>query len=240
MIALFTDFGLTDPYVGQMHAVLALQAPGTPVIDLFHGLPDFNVRVASYLLPAYTRNFPLDTIFVCVVDPGVGSPRKPLIMHVNGCWYVGPDNGLFRVLWRQFPQAKIFEIAWRPNYLSSSFHGRDLFAPVAAMLARGQAVASKPCGLSDHHDWPPDSPEIVYIDHYGSVITGLRGNGRSKESVITIGNHKISYARVYSEANTHQPFWHENSNGLIEIAINQGRAASFLKVNVGDQFEITT
>ena len=98
MIVLFTDFGIQDPYVGQLKSVLEQKSPGTPVIDLMHQVPDYNIRAAAYLLPAYVNEFPPNSIFVCVVDPGVGGERIPCVAQIDQRWFVGPENGLFSVL----------------------------------------------------------------------------------------------------------------------------------------------
>ena len=104
MIAIFTDFGVQGPYLGQMRAVLLAQAPGVPVVDIFPDLPSFNVQVAAYLLPAYSQYLPDDSVSVCVVDPGVGSDRRALVVRADSRWYVGPDNGLFSILIRRAAQ----------------------------------------------------------------------------------------------------------------------------------------
>src|SRR5882757_10859172 len=137
MIALFTDFGLSGPYTGQMVAVLQQTAPGVPVIQLFADAPAGNPKAAAYLLAAYAAWFPPGTVFLCVVDPGVGGARAPLMIDADGRWYVGPDNGLFELLLRRAKSAQTRAITWRPEKLSASFHGRDLFAPAAAQLAKG-------------------------------------------------------------------------------------------------------
>ena len=188
MIALFTDFGLHDPYVGQLHAVLAQQAPGVPVINLFHAAPNYDIRAAAYLLPAYTALFPPETIFVCVVDPGVGGARRALMVRADGCWYIGPDNGLFHILARRAHELDCREILWRPPQLSASFHGRDLFTPVAAMLARAEPPASRPAVLTPPPgDWPDDLTRILYIDHCGNAVTGIRGDRLNRDNVILAG-----------------------------------------------------
>jgi len=140
MIALFTDFGWQGPYVGQIKAVLMQLASQQPVIDLMHDVPAFQPRAASYLLASLVKKFPVETVFLAVVDPGVGSrQRRPCVVSADGRWYVGPDNGLFNVIANQAAEYKVWEITWRPDALSDSFHGRDLFAPVAAQLANGQS-----------------------------------------------------------------------------------------------------
>lgn len=236
MIALFTDFGLTDPYVGQLHAVLAREAPGVPVIDLFHAVPAFNIRAAAYLLPAYVRDFPPGTVFVCIVDPGVGGARQPIMLRAGGCWYVGPDNGLFEMVKRRAGEHECRVIRWRPPRLSASFHGRDLFAPVAARLARGEMPDSEPSALSHPEEapWPDDLAEILYVDRYGNGITGLRAAAVRPEQGFRVGAEVVKYARVFSEAPPGAAFWYENANGLVEIAISRGSAAARLGLKPGD------
>src|SRR6202051_1160043 len=131
MIVLFTDFGLEGPYTGQVKAVLHRSAPGIPVIDLFADAPAGNPRAAAYLLAAYAVWFPTETVLLSVVDPGVGGTRAPVVVESDGRWYVGPENGLFELVRRRGRAVKSWEIDWRPEALSASFHGRDLFAPVA-------------------------------------------------------------------------------------------------------------
>ena len=235
MIALYTDFGLADPYVGQLHAVLAVQAPDTPVIDLFHAVPDFDIRAGAYLLPAYAMPMPAGTVFVCVVDPGVGGERRPLVLQADDHWYVGPDNGLFEIVARRAVRSRCWLIQWRPERLSTSFHGRDLFAPVAAQLARGQmppceeTVLTPPPGPR----WPDDFSQIIYIDHYGNLVTGLRAERVSTDTVMLLGQHRLTYAPVFAAVAAGQAFWYENANGLVEVAINQGRAVDVLGVRLG-------
>ncbi len=236
MIALFTDFGLHDPYVGQLHAVLAQAAPGVPLIDLFHAVPNYDIRAAAYLLPAYTASFPPDTVFVCVVDPGVGGARRAVMLHIASSWYVGPDNGLFHILACRSHATDCHEVLWRPAQLSATFHARDLFAPIAAMLAAGEMPLSRPTTLTPPPgEWPEDLARIVYIDHYGNAITGLRSGPVSRSAAIHAHGHKLHYARTFSEAPPGVGFWYDNANGLVEIALANGSAARNLELNVGDQ-----
>ena len=234
MIVLFTDFGLHGPYVGQMHAVLAQQAPGIPVIDLFHDVPTHDIRAGAYLLPAYAQGFPPETVFVAVVDPGVGGSRRALLVRADHRWYVGPDNGLFHPLMRRATELECREIRWAPERLSASFHGRDLFAPVAARLARGQFPESGPVEpVTPAGDWPDDLAEVVYIDRFGNVLTGLRARLLPPVASLQAGSVTIPHARTYGEVPVGQLFWYENSNGLAEIAANRARAAEILNITVG-------
>jgi S-adenosylmethionine hydrolase len=239
MIVLFTDFGLAGPYVGQMKSVLLQQAPATPVIDLMHDAPTYDPQAAAYLLASLVSEFPRNCVFLCVVDPGVGSQRKPLIARINQRWFVGPDNGLFNIVARHalgHSEIKWWEISWQPEKMSASFHGRDLFAPVAAMLANGKAPPGKPFDISPDHlrDWPSDLEKIIYIDHFGNAMTGIRAASFDNNQIIAAGDQQLCRARTFADVATGQGFWYENSNGLVELAVNQGRADQILQLKIGD------
>jgi len=235
MIVLFTDFGLEGPYIGQMKAVLHQGAPEAKVIDLFSDVPVCNPTSASYLLAAYAVDFPPETVFLAVVDPGVGSDRDAVIMHADSRWFVGPDNGVLNTVAALGKDVKWWEITWRPEKLSASFHGRDLFAPVAAMLARGDPppgeIIDPPAGASN---WPTDLARVIYIDHFGNAITGIRASSCSEDQTLKINDHVISHARTFSDVEHDQTLWYENANGLVEIAVNKGRADHVLDINIGD------
>jgi S-adenosylmethionine hydrolase len=229
MIVLFTDFG-SGPYTGQMRAVLARDAPGVAVIELMSDAPSFAPRASAYLLAALASAFPRDAVFLAVVDPGVGGPRPPVIAEADGQRFVGPGNGLFEIVLRRANSAKLSEIAWRPEKLSTSFHGRDLFAPIAAQLAHGKKIACKDEVPPRYPDWPDDLAEIVYIDHYGNAMTGLRASALPRGATL----NGLARAETFSSAKRGEAFWYENANGLAEIAVNQGSAAAPLGLAVGD------
>jgi S-adenosyl-L-methionine hydrolase (adenosine-forming) len=236
MIVLFTDFGLAGPYTGQVQAVLHQSAPGVPVISLFADLPPAKPKPAAYLLAAYSTWFPADSVFVCVVDPGVGSQRRALVVAIDGRRFVGPENGLFELVLRRATTPRCWEITWQPGVASASFHGRDLFAPVAGRLARGEPPASlaQPVTPVRHPDWPDDLAEIVYIDHYGNAITGLRGDAAvPPHTELVAGGHSLRSARTFSAVPDAAAFWYVNSNGLVEVAVNGGRADRALGLSVG-------
>lgn len=235
MIVLFTDFGWQDPYVGQVHAVLAREAPGVPVIDLLHAVPAYHVRAGAYLLAAYVEYFPRDSIFVCVVDPGVGGPRRPLVLEAAGRVYVGPDNGLLRIVARRAGDGAAHEILWRPARLAPTFHGRDLFAPVAARLARGEAIPRRPVDPIDTPDpaWPDDLAQVIYVDHYGNAVTGLRGEVVPPSAVLEAGGQRLTRAEYFDQRRPGEVFWYVNANGLVEIAACRASAATRLGVAVG-------
>jgi S-adenosylmethionine hydrolase len=239
MIVLFTDFGLYGPYTGQMKAVLHRMAPGIPVIDLFADAPVGRPKASAYLLAAYAAWFPAGTVFLCVVDPGVGGMRRAMILKADDQWYVGPDNGLFELVQRRARQALTWDIDWKPQRLSASFHGRDLFAPVAAVLARGEPPPGLPSAdASDRKpDWPDDLGEIVYVDHFGNAMTGLRAAMLPANARLAASNRVLERARTFSDLPPGTAFWYENSNGLAEIAVNQGRADLTLGIALGTKVE---
>ncbi|MEX2616339.1 MAG: SAM-dependent chlorinase/fluorinase [Alphaproteobacteria bacterium] len=240
MILLFTDFGFEGPYVGQMKAVLASAAPGETVIDLMHDAPRHDPRSAAYLLAALVPDMPPGAICVAVVDPGVGGARPLVIVEADGRWFTGPGEGLFEILQRQAESARQWRIDWRPPRLSPSFHGRDLFAPVAARLARGEvpAVTERTDGWRTDPsrpgaDWPDDLPAILWFDRFGNAVTGLRGASCDSGTVIRVGDTVVRHARVFSAVPRGEIFWYENSSGMVEIAVNCGSAADVLNLHAG-------
>ncbi len=237
MIVLFTDFGGPGPYLGQMHAVLTRHAPEVPVIELFTDAPAFDAKASAYLLAAYAGGFAKGDVFVCVVDPGVGGPRAPLAVEADGRWYVGPDNGLLALVVRRSESAQAWEITWRPERLSASFHGRDLFAPVAAELARGTLHPNTPRAVPAE-DWPDDLAQVVYIDGYGNAITGLRAQVLASDNILRVGGRQIASARTFCDVAPGTAFWYENANGLAEIAVNCGRADDILGLAIGSEIYI--
>jgi S-adenosylmethionine hydrolase len=235
MIVLFTDFGLHGPYTGQMKAVLHRMAPGVPVVDLFADAPVGDPKASAYLLAAYAAWFAEGTVFLCVVDPGVGGERPAIFLEADERWYVGPGNGLFELVQRRAATTHRFDIAFAPERLSASFHGRDLFAPVAAMLARGDAPPGRPRNdeTDRRPDWPDDLGEIVYVDHFGNAMTGLRAAVLSPEAKLAAAGRVLARAGTFGDRPPGTAFWYENSNGLAEIAVNQGRADHALGLAVG-------
>jgi S-adenosylmethionine hydrolase len=240
MIVLFTDFGNSGPYVGQMRAVLERETPGVPVIELFNDAPSFNPVASAYLLAAYVDEFPAGTVFLCVVDPGVGSKqRKPMVHEADGRWFVGPGNGLFDVILARSNEVKSWEITWRPEKLSNSFHGRDLFAPVAARLARGVPPDGELVENPEIVIGPGDWPCVIYIDHFGNAMTGVRAANVAPESKLNIGAYTLERAETFADVPIGQAFWYENANELVEIAVNQGRASEILSIELGNKISIS-
>lgn len=238
MIFLFTDFGHRGPYVGQLHAVLARSVPDVPVIDLCHDLPALNARASSYLLPAYTQQTRPGDVVVAVVDPGVGSARRCVMVKVDGVWFLGPDNGLLSMVVRAAGHVQAWSLPI-PGDAAATFHGRDVFAPAAALLAKGQvppATSIDPVGIN-RPDWPTDSAEIVYIDPYGNAVTGLRVAAFPNLTSIRCSGRILGRHRTFSEVPIGEPFFYPNSNGLFEVAMNGASAADVLGLKLGSQLE---
>jgi S-adenosylmethionine hydrolase len=234
-IALITDFGYGGPYVGQVKLWLTARAPGLPVIELISDLPAFQPRLAAYLLPALARDVPLGTLYVCVVDPGVGGDRDVLWVEADGNHYLGPDNGLLALVAKQARDLALRRVDWRPSRLSPSFHGRDLFAPLAAKLAHGEAIGATPLRRERMvgQEWPDETAAVIYVDHYGNLITGLRGGRLDRQRLVNAGGYQLRYVRTFCEAAPGIPFWYEDAFGLVELAVNQGRADVTLNLGVG-------
>jgi S-adenosylmethionine hydrolase len=236
-IVLFTDFGAGDIYVGQVKAALQRLAPGMAIIDLLHDAPAFNVSASAHLLAALVGRFAEGSVFLTVVDPGVGGARNAVVVQADQRWYAGPDNGLLSVVAARARECECRRIVWQPQQLSASFHGRDLFAPVAAALAVHGGLPEGWLGHAGRLDLEyggDDLREIIYVDHYGNAHTGLRASGIARAALLLVGPHRLPYARVFSEAAEGAAFWYENSQGLVEIAVNCGSAAQMLGLKIGD------
>jgi S-adenosylmethionine hydrolase len=165
-----------------------------------------------------------------VVDPGVGGRRDAIVVDADGRRFVGPDNGLLSILWNRSSSRRCWRIVWRPQRLTSSFHGRDLFAPVASALAtRLPKSWLAPKRAPDVLLEDGDLARVIYVDHYGNLVTGFREF--RKHWRLRAGRRTLSYARTFEDAR--RPFWYENSMGLVEIAAPRGSAAGLLRLKVG-------
>jgi S-adenosylmethionine hydrolase len=241
-IFLFTDFGGNGPYVGQMKAAIHRIAPTLAVVDLCHDVAPFQARPAAHLLAALLPHLPAGACVVAVVDPGVGTARRGVLLEADGIRLVGPDNGLLAIaalrakhaLWRYLPAPA--------QPVSTTFHGRDWFGPVAARLQSGQSVAlgapadeDQPEGMA----WPVDWNHVIYVDGYGNAMTGLRAEGFGVNDVCLIREDmEVRHARTFGEVPRGAAFWYANSCSLVELAVNQGHAARELDLRVGQAVEI--
>jgi S-adenosylmethionine hydrolase len=234
-ITLTTDFGTTDWFVGAMKGVILEIQPAACVVDLTHGLPAGDIRAGAFALLAGYRAFPRGTIHVVVVDPGVGSDRRALVVASPDYLFVGPDNGVLSWALGREAQPEIRQLT-NERYLrqpvSQTFHGRDVFAPVAAHLSRGippaafGPVADQPV----HLPWPQEDA-VLYIDRFGNAITNI---DRAQVRAIQIGDRRIAVEAHYQAVPAGEPVVVRGSSGFLEIAVNGGPAAEVLGLQVGD------
>ncbi|MGF1474030.1 MAG: S-adenosyl-l-methionine hydroxide adenosyltransferase family protein [Geminicoccaceae bacterium] len=235
MIFLFTDFGHRASYVGQMRTVLARACPEVAVIELTAHAPAFDPFRSAYWLAAELPQLGADDIMLAVVDPGVGTARAALAVRCDERWLIGPDNGLFAIAMRRASKVQINEILWRPEILSVSFHGRDLFAPVAAKLATGEEVALGAHTAVSPAAWPDDLAEVIFIDDYGNAMTGLRARQIPTGSVLTIAGVELNEERTFADGKMDEAFWYVNSLGLVEISARNGSASALLGLRIGSE-----
>ncbi len=245
-VTLLTDFGERDYYVGAVKGTLLRLAPAVSIIDISHQVPPGDVACGSFLLGAYFRSFPAETIHLAVVDPGVGSERGILAARASSQLFVGPDNGLLTPI---LPGAEVFAVERRDLFLDapgSTFHGRDRFAPIAAALARGE----KPEGLGKPARQPvlleqeePSRTEdqlkghVVHIDRFGNVVTDLPAGWLPEVSAaVEIGFHSTSaHVSHYSELAFGQAGWLIGSLGTLEVSLNGASLADRWQVVRGDE-----
>ena len=235
MIVTFTDFGAQGPYLGQMEMAIRRIAPAATVVGLLADAPCFDPRASAYLLAALAAEVPDGAVILGVVDPGVGGERRPMVARVDGRWLVGPDNGLFELLIRRARQVECWEIVSLPERLSATFHGRDLFAPAAARLDGGQTpdrLGLRPIAPPGREDWPDDWAAVIYLDHYGNAWTGLRAATVAGGDMV-VGGRRLRRASRFGDVEAGTAFWYENSCGLVEVAVNGGRADSLGGIRLG-------
>lgn len=239
MLFLYTDFAIADPYVGQVKAKLLAAAPGVPVVDLLHEAPAFDIQASAHLLAALCLHLPVPSTTLAVVDPGVGGARRAIVLAADGRVFIAPDNGLLSVLAARAATSSVQEVVWRPPSMSRSFHGRDLFAPVAAALATGNVPNAwlRPVAGLDVYLDSGDLPRVIYVDHYGNAMTGLRGEALDQGRCVRIGGLEVPYAGVFDDVPESDLFWYVNSIGLVEVAANRAHAASKLGIGVGTAVE---
>ena len=240
MIFTFTDFGWQGPYMGEMRAAVLRIAPNVAYVDLMVDAPPFRPDLAAYMLAALAGRLWIGDVVIAVVDPGVGTDRAPLAIKADQIWYTGPDNGLLEIVMRRAEKVAAFEITLRPATLSDSFHGRDIFAPMAARLAKGASGGIKATTATRYPDMPDDLDRIVHIDVYGNLITGRRAATVPPDAVLVHGERRIHHARVFGAVTPGTLFWYANSSGLLEIAQSGGSAAATLGLAIGDAAPVAT
>ena len=245
-IVLLTDFGTRDQYVGQVKAVIAGIAPASPLIDLFHDVEPYAIDEGAWVLHTSLPLLPANAVVLAVVDPGVGSVRRPLVVSAGGRHFVGPDNGLLSAA-LQLP-GEVRELstpAWRRPLVSHTFHARDIFGPAAAHLAIGEDVrragppVSDALGLPLFEATPRAMGElhgyVIHVDRYGSLITTVRSHQLFPRFTIEVGGRVVDErVHTFADAAAGRLFCHADSSGFIAIAMNQASAAAELGVRRGD------
>jgi len=236
MIILYTDFTLQGPYVGQLKAAIYKQHSNATVVDLMHDAPSFDVKHSACLLNSLIQYFPEGSVFCCVVDPGVGSARQAVVLKAGSQYFVGPDNGLFEYLLRSKDKLQAYTISWQPTQLSTTFHGRDIFAPIAANIAQRDFSGIEGISLNNitRFDWANDLFEVIYIDAYGNLMTGIAASSVSIETIFELNGTKIKFAKTYADMPAGELSWYINSNHLIEIALRGQSAAKVHSSQIGD------
>ena len=238
MILAFTDFGHSGSYLGEMRAACLREAPAVRYVDLVADAPAFRPDLAAYLLAALVERLAPGDVLLGVVDPGVGSERAALVLAIDDYWLVGPDNGLFELAIRRAGTVQAYRITWQPRALSASFHGRDLFAPVAARLAQGDRHGLAPSRATRQPDWPDDLDRIVHVDHYGNLVSGRRARTLPETATVWLAGRTVRHARTFAAVPTGELFWYANSSGLVEIARNGGSAATELGVGIDAAIDV--
>jgi S-adenosylmethionine hydrolase len=257
LITLTTDFGYRDPFAGMMKGVILGINPHARVVDITHGISRHDIRQASHVIHESYRFFPSGAIHVVVVDPGVGTGRRPLIVRAGGHLFVGPDNGAFTGVLSEHTDAEIIHITAETCLLKSrggaTFHGRDLFAPVAAWLSKDFAPEKFGNPVSDpvlldvkEPSWEGNRiiGEVVYVDSFGNAITNIRGTIMEERPapsspIIRLGDTALDLVERYADGQDRKPHALLNSDGLLEIFINLGNASEVLEIRIGDPVTVS-
>jgi S-adenosylmethionine hydrolase len=255
-VTLLTDFGTRDGYVGAMKGVIASIAPGIPVVDISHDIEPQSIRRAGLLWAQATPYFPRGSIHVAVVDPGVGSRRKILAFSARGSVYLAPDNGLAGYALQRRAIRRVVEVRCRELFLeplSDTFHGRDIFAPVAAHLAAGMPLEKLgPAARTYRLEAIPRARrrrrgstvelrgEVIDVDRFGNATTNLEPQpGRFLEATVASSVRLSQLARSYAAASPGSPVLVVGSMGYLEVAVNLESAADLLGLRVGDPIRAT-
>lgn len=251
IITLTTDFGHRDPYVAMMKGVILSMNPSTRIVDITHGISPGSIQEGSSIITEAYRYFPSGTVHVGVIDPGVGGKRRPIAVVSGSHFFVGPDNGLFWTIIEAHPQTEVIKLTEKRYWMdtiSSTFHGRDIFAPVAALLSRGidpylfgkkikNPIALTRPFVRREHDLLVG--EVIRVDHFGNLITnitveGLGASLASEGPIITIGGLILEgICTTYNDVSEGKPLALIGSSGVLEIAVNTGSAIAELGVGCG-------
>lgn len=251
VITLTTDFGYQDPFVGIMKGVIASINPRAQVIDISHGVPAQDIMAGALILQHAVSFFPAGSIHVAVIDPGVGGGRKPILVEQEGSYFIGPDNGVLSLALEREQPKRIIELTnrdYQSKNLSKTFHGRDIFAPVAAHLSLGVPVSELGAPI-DHmvqlpmaevvKDENQITGEIIYIDGFGNLFTNLRqrdltGQPWERLAVELAGRALGGLVTTYAAVGAGEFACVWNSWGLLEVSVNGGNAMKQTGAKIGD------
>lgn len=252
-ITLTTDFGTRDPYVAAMKGVLTARAPGANILDLSHEIGAHDLVEAALFVAAAVPYFPAGTIHVVVIDPGVGTARRGLAARVAEQYLVAPDNGVLSLLFDQHPPAEVRETTrWEPpgEDVAPTFHGRDVFAPVAAALASGTSIVDIGPPVTDPVRLELPAPgwsdgrwaaRVIHVDRFGNAVTNLHRASVDPAAIIEVragGRALGRVARTYGDVAPGEPVVLFGSAGYLEVAVNQGRADRELGIGRGSEVEV--
>lgn len=255
IITLLSDFGLQGPYVAEMKAVILSICPETRIVDISHEIGKFNIRMGAFVLASATPYFPARTIHVAVVDPGVGTKRRPIIVETECSFYVGPDNGILMLAAHKEGIRHVYHVnnsQYMLPKISRTFHGRDIFAPAAAHLAKGHAPSN--FGPQIHDYLLPEfakprlkkaelSGEIIHIDGFGNLVTNISAEDLEKigisegvDFVVEFGGKtsSLKLCSAYGGVSTKNPLAIIGSGGFLEFSVNQGNASQIFSLKIGD------
>ena len=258
IVTLTTDFGLKDSYVAEMKAAILTICPNAAIVDVTHGVEKFNVRAGAFMLATAAPYFPRGTVHVAVVDPSVGTPRRPIIVETEQSFFVGPDNGLLVLAAEAQGIKQIRHIESRRLMLlhvSNTFHGRDIFAPAAAHLANGVPVEDfgpqitdlvKPEFTNVTRNKDVLAGEVLHVDDFGNIITNIHAKDIAafRGGIVQVEfAHQTPYhmkvSTTYADAKPQEPLALIGSHSYLEIALNQGNAAAKFSAKAGDKITIS-
>jgi S-adenosylmethionine hydrolase len=255
ILTLTTDFGLVDHYVGTMKGVILGICPHAQVVDISHEVKPFAIREGAYLVAQAYRYFPKKTVHVVVVDPGVGSSRRPILLEAAGQYFIAPDNGVLSMIY-QAEKSKIRLIAndrYFRHPVSRTFHGRDIFAPVGAHIAAGEPAARIGKIIDDYLRPAFGKPvrtgkrtwtgEVLHIDRFGNIVTNFLASDfpdlERRDVSLAIGPVEIEVlAHNYTECSEGELFLIVGSSGYVEVSMNQGSAVERIKCGSGATAEL--
>jgi S-adenosylmethionine hydrolase len=253
VIALLTDFGTKDYFVGAMKGAILSVNENAKIIDITHEIPPQDTHSANFTLRACYKNFPPKTIFVAVVDPGVGSNRRAIVVETDDYYFIAPDNGLLSFVFEEKKNFRVFELTDKKFFaekISQTFHGRDIFAPVAAHLSTGVQPNEFGKEVKDfiHHKTARPrkvsaekvEAEIIYIDRFGNLITNLEGKDLPEKLSLEVGTNRINKLQnFFAEAEKSEVFMILGSAGFLEIVAFQDSAANLLNAKIGQKILMT-